>query len=196
MHLIGRRIQVTANPPDGAAFSLLRIDDWDFNWQSFYQYATPVLLPAGTRIVMEAVHDNSAANVRNPNQPPRQVRWGEQTVDEMSLVMLQLVPAEELGLLTLVQEHGRRIIGAIDASGAAAVVSPTASTADIGRYASQALGKFDRDADGKLTVDELAAASGRDKESVAKYASPFDADGDGALDLAELTAALKALGKK
>ncbi len=48
MHLIGRDIKITAQPPDSdEPFSLVWINDWDFNWQGFYQYETPVKLPAG-----------------------------------------------------------------------------------------------------------------------------------------------------
>ena len=108
MHLIGREIKVTAHPPQGEPFSLLLINDWDFNWQVYYQYAAPVKLAAGTRVVMEAVHDNSADNIRNPNQPPKRVTWGEQTTDEMSLAFLQLMPVreEEFGKLG-VREGGK-----------------------------------------------------------------------------------------
>ncbi|SIO58838.1 hypothetical protein SAMN05444166_5829 [Singulisphaera sp. GP187] len=95
MHLIGREFKLTAYPPKGEPFSLLWIDDWDFNWQVYYQYAAPVKLVAGTRVVMESVHDNSADNIHNPNQPPKRVRWGEQTTDEMSLAFLQVMPARE-----------------------------------------------------------------------------------------------------
>jgi hypothetical protein len=95
MHQIGRDIKVTAYAPDGEPRSLLWIDDWDFNWQTYYQCLTPVKLAAGTRIVMEAVHDNSAENIRNPNHPPKRVRWGEQTSDEMSLAFLQVMPVRE-----------------------------------------------------------------------------------------------------
>jgi len=67
MHLIGHDFKLTAHPPEGDPISLLWIDDWDFNWQTYYQYVTPVKLTAGTRVVMEAVHDNSADNIHNPN---------------------------------------------------------------------------------------------------------------------------------
>jgi len=95
MHLIGRDIKVTAHPPQGDAFSLLWINDWDFNWQNFYQYAEPLKLTAGTRVVLEAVHDNSADNIRNPNHPPARVTWGEETTNEMSVAFLQTVLANE-----------------------------------------------------------------------------------------------------
>jgi hypothetical protein len=96
MHLIGREIKITAQPPGHKEpFSLLWINDWDFNWQGFYQYESPVKLPAGTQVAMETIHDNSADNIRNPNNPPKRMRWGEQTTDEMSVAILQLVPAHE-----------------------------------------------------------------------------------------------------
>src|SRR5690606_1743767 len=74
---------------------LLWIDDWDFNWQNYYQFTQPRMLKAGTRLKLQGLHDNSADNFRNPHQPPRRVRWGEQTADEMSLVFLQGSPLRE-----------------------------------------------------------------------------------------------------
>jgi hypothetical protein len=108
MHLIGRQFKLTAHPPQGEPFPMLLINDWDFNWQVYYQYAAPMKLAAGTRVVMEAVHDNSADNIRNPNQPPKRVTWGEQTTDEMSLAFLQFMPVreEEFGKLG-VREGGK-----------------------------------------------------------------------------------------
>jgi mono/diheme cytochrome c family protein len=122
MHLIGREIKVTAYPPAGAApFSLLWINDWDFDWQNFYQYETPVSLPAGTKLVLEALHDNSAENFRNPNHPPQRVTWGEQTTNEMSAAIVQLVPVHEDDLAKLAPMQ-RRILGGITA--------PRATTSD------------------------------------------------------------------
>jgi hypothetical protein len=116
MHLIGREFKVTAHPPNGDPFSLLWIDDWDFNWQVYYQHAAPVKLVAGTRVVMESVHDNSADNIHNPNQPPKRVRWGEQTTDEMSLAFVQVMPVREQDFGKLgVREGGK--LGVIRAVG-------------------------------------------------------------------------------
>lgn len=83
MHLLGREMMVTAHLPDGTKQPLLRIDDWDFEWQILYNYKRPVSLPAGTRIEAECVYDNSAANLRNPSSPPRIVTSGFETTDEM-----------------------------------------------------------------------------------------------------------------
>jgi len=88
MHLLGREMKVTATYPDGTVKPLIHIDDWDFHWQGNYTFKEPVPLPAGTRVDMVAVFDNSAENPRQPNRPPRAVRWGEGTADEMAIVFI------------------------------------------------------------------------------------------------------------
>ena len=115
MHLIGRDMKITAHPPGGEPFSLLWINDWDFNWQNFYEYAEPVKLPAGTRIVLTAIHDNSADNIRNPSNPPQRVTWGEQTANEMTAALVQFIPVNESDLPQMVEANKRRIISAIRA---------------------------------------------------------------------------------
>ena len=88
MHLLGRVMKLTAIKPDGTKVPLVSVSDWDFNWQSTYFYKKPLALPAGTRVVMTAVYDNSKRNGRNPNTPPKDVTWGEQTTDEMCIAFL------------------------------------------------------------------------------------------------------------
>jgi hypothetical protein len=98
MHLLGREMKVTATRPDGSVVPLIRIDDWDFHWQGGYDYVRPVPLPGGTRVDVVAVYDNSSANRRNPNKPPKDVGWGEGTADEMCIAFLRVtVDAEHLG---------------------------------------------------------------------------------------------------
>jgi mono/diheme cytochrome c family protein len=100
MHLLGREMTVTATYPDGTTRSLIRIDDWDFHWQGGYTFKEPVPLPGGTRIDVVAIYDNSADNPRQPNRPPRDVTWGENTTDEMCIAFIRVtVDAERLGHL-------------------------------------------------------------------------------------------------
>jgi mono/diheme cytochrome c family protein len=190
MHLIGRELKLTARPPEGDPISLLWINDWDFNWQNFYQYAEPVKLPAGTRLLMEALHDNSAENFRNPSNPPIRVTWGEETTNEMSVAILQLVPVNESDLPKLHQALGRRILGGFSAGGgnprAAAGKAPSPDNV---------LERFDKNQDGKLDLDELAAAAGQPKALIEQLFKLFDRNGDGALDASELAAALSAFAK-
>ncbi len=89
-HYLGKSIDAFATLPDGSTRWLIRIDDWDFNWQDSYRYAEPVLLPAGSAITMRWTYDNSASNPRNPNDPPRRVVSGNRTTDEMAHLYLQL----------------------------------------------------------------------------------------------------------
>jgi hypothetical protein len=90
MHWLGKDFLLKAARPDGSTLTLIRIDDWSFNWQGTYDLAEPVALPKGTRVDMLAHFDNSAQNPANPTRPPVDVRWGEQTTDEMCIGFLQL----------------------------------------------------------------------------------------------------------
>ncbi len=91
-HYLGKLLEGYATLPSGERKWLIRIPDWDSNWQAVYHYREPVFLPKGSVISMRYHYDNSAANVRNPNQPPRRVRAGNQATDEMSHLWLQVLP--------------------------------------------------------------------------------------------------------
>ena len=91
-HLLADEFEVWAALPDGTRQPLLRIPHWDFNWQNIYRYAAPIALPKGTTITMRVRFDNSAANVRNPNRPPRRVTFGLRSSDEMAQLDLQVLP--------------------------------------------------------------------------------------------------------
>ncbi len=82
MHLRGHRFTLTVERPDGTSTVLLHIPQYDFSWQRWYTFKTPVDLPAGSVVTCTAVFDNSTANPNNPD-PAARVRWGEQTTDEM-----------------------------------------------------------------------------------------------------------------
>jgi hypothetical protein len=93
-HYLARRMHGYAVFPDGTKKDLLLIKDWDFNWQGDYRYATPVSLPKGTVLGMHFTYDNSTENVRNPNQPPKRVKYGLQTTDEMGELWFQVLPRQ------------------------------------------------------------------------------------------------------
>jgi tetratricopeptide (TPR) repeat protein len=82
-----------ATLPDGSRKWLVRIPNWDLNWQGVYRLKTPLTLPKGTVVSMRYHYDNSAANVRNPSHPPQRVRGGNAAADEMSHFWLQVLPA-------------------------------------------------------------------------------------------------------
>jgi hypothetical protein len=61
---------------------LIRIKQWDFNWQGYYTYKKLVKVPAGYRLFASHVYDNTANNPNVP-QPPKDVKAGTSTGDEM-----------------------------------------------------------------------------------------------------------------
>jgi hypothetical protein len=95
MHLLGREIGIEATLPGGKKLPLIQINDWDFNWQDTYNYKDFVSLPKGTQLTLRARYDNSAANPRQPNNPPQNVAWGEATTDEMSIAFIGYIADNE-----------------------------------------------------------------------------------------------------
>lgn len=95
MHWLGKDFILDAIRPDGARQTLIKIDNWDFNWQGTYEFQKDVALPKGTKIELWAHFDNSSKNPRNPSKPPVEVHWGEQTTDEMCIGFLQLTRDDE-----------------------------------------------------------------------------------------------------
>ena len=91
-HYLGHLLESYATLPSGQRKWLIRIPNWDFNWQAVYHYRKPVFLPRGTVISMRFHYDNSAANPRNPHHPPQRVVGGNQSTDEMAHLWFQLVP--------------------------------------------------------------------------------------------------------
>jgi len=53
-------------------------------------------LPKGTRLDTEIVYDNSELNMRNPNAPPKRVKWGLGTFDEMGSLTLLVTTATRM----------------------------------------------------------------------------------------------------
>lgn len=88
MHVRGKAFKFEAISPDGKTETLLDIPRYDFNWQLRYDYAMPRFLPRGTTIKITAVFDNSTGNPANPD-PTKNVRWGQQTYDEMMIGYLE-----------------------------------------------------------------------------------------------------------
>jgi len=94
-HYVCKSMIGVAILPNGTRRTLLRIGDWNFDWQQQYTYRTPVRLPAGTRIEMEFTYDNSAANPRNPHAPPQRILWGPSSTDEMAGLHIAVSPVDE-----------------------------------------------------------------------------------------------------
>ena len=84
MHVRGKAFKYELTTPDGKCETLLDIPHYDFNWQIQYQLAQPKFIPAGSKVRITAVYDNSTGNPANPD-PTKTVRWGPQTYEEMMI---------------------------------------------------------------------------------------------------------------
>ncbi len=88
MHLLGQSFLAFAITPTQDTIPLIRIPKWNFNWQYYYIFKKPVIIPKGSVIVAIGTYNNTTANPYNPNYPPKEVKEGDgfhsmKTTDEM-----------------------------------------------------------------------------------------------------------------
>jgi len=85
MHMRGKAMSLEAIYPDGRKEVLSQVSNFQWQWHINYIYAPEVapLLPKGTMLAFTAWHDNTAANLNNPD-PGQWIGWGDRTVDEMA----------------------------------------------------------------------------------------------------------------
>jgi len=93
MHMLGTKVRITMTPPDGKEKVVVEIGEWDYAWQELYRLVEPLDVKAGTVFTVEAEYDNSAKNPFNPNSPPKDVKRGEGTTDEMLIGFLSVTSA-------------------------------------------------------------------------------------------------------
>ena len=90
MHWRGKSYQAWIDRADGEKNILLSVPRYDFNWQTYYRFADPVKVGAGTTIKSVAHWDNSADNLSNPD-PTIEVEYGLQSSEEMMYGFLTYV---------------------------------------------------------------------------------------------------------
>jgi hypothetical protein len=159
MHTVGREMRVWAELPGGKSEQLIWIKDWDFNWQGSYQYQKALRLPKGTVVKLEAFYDNSSDNPQNPNDPPKPVRWGEQTTDEMCLLGLQMTADSPADTKALAAMRGSRLGAGLLGGNQGALEMPEGGF-PIPERAKPLVDRYDANQDGKLDdeeIDELPA---------------------------------------
>ncbi|MFM7234148.1 MAG: T9SS type A sorting domain-containing protein [Flavobacteriales bacterium] len=109
-HLICKSYEVFATSPSNQdTIKIIKIPEWDFNWQGLFAFPNLTRIPAGYTVHCIGTFDNTADNPTNPNDPPQLITWGESTTDEMYLCFLQYVlylPGDEnISLPTLNEEY-------------------------------------------------------------------------------------------
>jgi thiol-disulfide isomerase/thioredoxin len=105
MHRLATGAVVTASFPGGDRRELLRIANWDYQWQPFYVLATPLALPEQTQISITCVYDNSTDNPLNPSSPPRRVRFGWGVDEEMCSIHTEMSFASRADLARWITPH-------------------------------------------------------------------------------------------
>lgn len=61
-HMRGKDFRYAIVYPDGREETVLSVPNYDFHWQLTYTLATPLRLPAGSKLVVTAHYDNSLGN--------------------------------------------------------------------------------------------------------------------------------------
>ena len=132
-------------PRSRSVETILDVPRYDFNWQTSYQLAEPLSIPAGSTLHCIAHYDNSENNPNNPN-PNATVRWGEQTWNEMLIGYFDIAVPRD----------------AVEANRATSKTTPAAAliadrlAQELPRILEQ-IKKLDANQDGILTLDEVPA---------------------------------------
>jgi copper type II ascorbate-dependent monooxygenase-like protein len=92
-HLRGKKWEYKLVQPDGSSRPILSVPRYDFNWQTYYMFKEPLQITKGSKIISTAWYDNSAANKSNPD-PKVDVKWGDQTWEEMQYTGLLFSPVQ------------------------------------------------------------------------------------------------------
>ncbi len=119
MHMLGTKVRMTMTPPGGKERVIVAVGEWDYAWQEVYLLKDPVDVKAGTVFTVEAEYDNSADNRLNPHSPPKEVKRGEGTTDEMLFGFLMMTSPGAGGTvdarpLTDPTDYGARPVPAAD----------------------------------------------------------------------------------
>ncbi len=176
MHFRGKAFRYDAVFPDGTTETLLDVPHYDFNWQTEYRLEKPKLLPAGTQLHCVAHFDNSADNLANPD-PSKDVRWGDQTWEEMMLGYYEIAFSGEAPSGVL---EGRVRSAGIDVAAIEKLLAGSPK---------EIVARFDTNRDGKTTRDELPAP-------LQPLFKRLDSNQDGQLDADELEQSLRRLKKR
>jgi len=100
MHFRGKDFEYRLVLPNGETQTLLRVPNYDFNWQLAYKPAEDIVVPAGSRFECTAHFDNSPNNPNNPD-PKASVRFGEQSWEEMAIGFMDLAVDAKMDLRSL-----------------------------------------------------------------------------------------------
>ncbi len=93
-HQICKSWEVFMVYPTGDTIPLIKIPDWDFDWQGSYLLTKVIKIPAGSQIFGTVTYDNTVNNPDNPSNPPQDVYGNGSMLGEMAQVHCWLMDYE------------------------------------------------------------------------------------------------------
>jgi hypothetical protein len=156
-HYRGENAAVSLQRPGEKEELILSLPKYDFNWQRGYEFAEPLKVPAGSRLITRYQYDNSEHNPANPD-PTIKVTWGEQSHEEMQYTAIgfrwddETVANQKPEYMTAL--NASRSIGIMDVN----LDGKVARTEVRGRMGQMITANFDRldtNKDGYLQESEL-----------------------------------------
>lgn len=132
-HYVCEEMIAVAKLPDGTQQTLLHIPAWNFDWQDDYRFEKPISLPRGTILEMDYRYNNSTSNVRNPNNPPKHISYGESSSAAMGDLMFQVIAKNDQDRALLVSDYRRhQVRRSLDKHRSRVAKDPTNARAHIG----------------------------------------------------------------
>ena len=162
-HYRGESMAVSIIKPGSTKEELIiSLPKYDFNWQRGYDFATPVKLEPGTKLVTRYTYDNSKNNPANPD-PTIKVTWGEQSHEEMQYTALGFRWDDET-VANRKDDYQKRLeesrsMGIMDKN----IDDKVAKSEVRGRMAQMLLANWDKvdtDKDGYLVTSEMTQING------------------------------------
>lgn len=172
MHVRGKSFRYELQTADGRKEMVLDVPRYDFNWQTSYQLAEPLRVPAGSSMHVVAHYDNSVNNLNNPN-PNATVRWGEQTWDEMLIGYFDIAVPRD------VFEASRKSSAESKPKATGSILPPL-----VLKQVVEQLQQLDVNKDGVLTTSEVPA-------KLMPIFKRLDIDGDEKLTVEEVRKAIE-----
>lgn len=164
-HYRGTYSDLKIRYPDGTETQLLNVPRYDFNWQRMYEFAEPIKVPAGSKLIASYIYDNSKRNVANPD-PNKEIVWGDQSFEEMFFTQLRYRWVDE----TVAQQ----------------------TTYDEEMMKTRLIGMMDSNIDDKIQIDELRGDLGN---AIRPRFALADQNKDGGIDAKEFEPILKMMGQ-
>ncbi len=170
MHLRGKSFWLESRSNQSAE-KLLSVPHYDFNWQHWYRFESPLDLKTIDELKMQFTFDNSSGNPVNP-APNEYVTWGDQTGEEMAVAFFDVAypigasqrppkkprsDADRAAQRRHIQQSVDKFLADMDQDGDG-IVTRDEAPVTFQRYGFR---RMDRNRDGRLERSEIEAAAAR-----------------------------------